>query len=228
MLREGQSVFALSASKCVPQEGPCCHPGAVSPGASGPCAGSLVGGRAREALGWACAAELGRAPGPKGSSWQAGSAAESQLCPGAAPLPSAAGLGALPAETEWVKAGRSGRMHRARWGRTLASPDPGKSLAGGQCSRSSWRKEKPRVQAGVPRAVVQSRVPAVPQGLCAGAGPLPPARLSTQPARGAAQGAAGRSCGWKEPPRQGRVLLLAGGCCLGQPAHSSTAQLGCI
>ncbi len=44
----------------------------------------------------------------------------------------------------------------------------------------------------VPRAVVQSRVPAVPQGLCAGAGTLPPARLSTQPARGAAQGAAGR------------------------------------
>ena len=45
----------------------------------------------------------------------------------------------------------------------------------------------------VPRAVVQSRVPAVPQGLCAGAGTLLPARLSTQPARGAAQGAAGRS-----------------------------------
>ena len=70
------------------------------------------------------------------------------------------------------------------------------------------------MQAGVPRAVVQSRVPAVPQGLCGGAGPLPPARLSTQPARGAAQGAAGRSCGWQEPPRQGRVLLLVGGCSL--------------
>ena len=51
----------------------------------------------------------------------------------------------------------------------------------------------------VPRAVVQSRVPAVPQGLCAGAGTLPPARLSTQPARGAAQGSAGRR-GGKEPP----------------------------
>ena len=87
---------------------------------------------------------------------------------------------------------------------------------------------KPGVQAVVSRAVVQSRVPAVPQGLCGGAGPLLPARLSTQPARGAAQGAAGRSCGWKEPPRQGRVLLLAGGCCLGQRAHSSTAHPLCI
>ena len=70
---------------------------AGSPAAPGPCAGSLVGGRAREALGWASAAELGRAPGPKGSSWQAGSAAQRQLCPGAAPLHSAAGLGALTA-----------------------------------------------------------------------------------------------------------------------------------
>ena len=52
----------------------------------------------------------------------------------------------------------------------------------------------------VPRAVVQSRVPAVPQGLCAGAGTLPPARLSTQPARGAAQGAAGRRVGGRSPP----------------------------
>ena len=192
-----------------------CFP-AGSPAA--PCAGSLVGGRAREALGWASAAELGWAPGPKGSSWQAGSAAERQLCPGAAPLHSAAGLGALPAETQCLKAGRSGSMPRAPCGRRLPSPAPGKCLAGGQCSRSSWRQEKPGVQAGVSRAVVQSRVPAVAQGLCGGAGPLPPARLSTQPARGAAQGAAGRSCGWKEPPRQGRVLLLVGGCCLGQPA----------
>jgi len=52
----------------------------------------------------------------------------------------------------------------------------------------------------VPRAVVQSRVPAVPQGLCAGAGTLPPARLSTQPARGAAQGAAGIRVGGRSPP----------------------------
>ena len=52
----------------------------------------------------------------------------------------------------------------------------------------------------VPRAVVQSRVPAVPQGLCAGAGTLPPARLSTQPAQGAAQGAAGRRVGGRSPP----------------------------
>ena len=52
----------------------------------------------------------------------------------------------------------------------------------------------------VPRAVVQSRVPAVPQGLCAGAGTLPPARLSTQPAQGAAQGAAGRCVGVRSPP----------------------------
>ena len=40
-------------------------------------------------------------------SWQAGSAAERQLCPGAAPLQSAAGLRALPAGTE-------GRLSRKR------------------------------------------------------------------------------------------------------------------
>ena len=44
-------------------------------------------------------------------------------------------------------------------------------------------REKDPVQMQVPIPVVQSRVPAVPQGLCAGAGTLPPARLSTQPAR---------------------------------------------
>ena len=49
----------------------------------------------------------------------------------------------------------------------------------------------------------------MPQGLCAGAGTLPPARLSTQPARGAAQGAAGRRVGGRSPPAgQGRGLLL--------------------
>ena len=57
-----------------------------------------------------------------------------------------------------------------------------------------------RLCSRVPRAVVQSRVPAVPQGLCAGARTLPPARLSTQPARGAAQGAAGRRVGGRSPP----------------------------
>ena len=91
----------------------------------------------------------------------------------------------------------------------------------------------------VPRAVVQSRVPAVPQGLCAGAGTLPPARLSTQPARGAAQGAAGRRVGGRSPPAgQGRGLLLpqllpgAGGsqlrctpeCFQGQFARGETKQ----
>ena len=75
----------------------------------------------------------------------------------------------------------------------------------------------------VPRAVVQSRVPAVPQGLCAGAGTLPPARLSTQPARGAAQGAAGRRVGGRSP-RQGRAgAFCCHSCCLGQGDHSYTA-----
>ena len=70
-------------------------------------------------------------------------------------------------------------------------------------------REKDPVQMQVPIPVVQSRVPAVPQGLCAGAGTLPPARLSTQPARGAAQGAAGRRVGGRSPPAgQGRGLLL--------------------
>ena len=71
------------------------------------------------------------------------------------------------------------------------------------CRLCSWGGSQ------VPRAVVQSRVPAVPQGLCAGAGTLPPARLSTQPAWGAAQGAAGRCVGGRSPSAgQGRVLLL--------------------
>ena len=48
------------------------------------------------------------------------------------------------------------------------------------------------------------QVPAVAQGLCAGAGTLPPARLSTQRARGAAQGAAGRRVGGRSS-RQGRA-----------------------
>ena len=61
-------------------------------------------------------------------------------------------------------------------------------------------REKVPVQMHVPIPVLQSRVPAVPQGLCAGAGTLPPARLSTQPARGAAQGAAGRRVGGRSPP----------------------------
>jgi len=46
-------------------------------------------------------------------------------------------------------------------------------------------------------------------GLCAGAGTLPPARVSAQPAQGEALG--GRS-----DPQQGRVLLLVRGCCVGQ------------
>jgi len=60
-------------------------------------------------------------------------------------------------------------------------------------------REKDPVHMQVPIPVVQSRVPAVPQGLCAGAGTLPPARLSTQPAREAAQGAAGRRVGGRSP-----------------------------
>ena len=77
----------------------------------------------------------------------------------------------------------------------------------------------------VPRAVVQSRVPAVPQGLCAGAGTLPPARLSTQPARGAAQGAAGRRVGGRSPPAgQGRAgAFCCHSCCLGHGDHSYAA-----
>ena len=43
-----------------------------------------------------------------------------------------------------------------------------------------------------------------PRGLCAGAGTLPPARVSTQPARGASHSAVGRSCGWKELPLSGQ------------------------
>ena len=72
-------------------------------------------------------------------------------------------------------------------------------------------REKVPVQMHVPIPVVQSRCtdPCCAQGLCAGAGTLPPARLSTQPARGAAQGTAGRCVGGRSPSAgQGRGLLL--------------------
>ena len=75
----------------------------------------------------------------------------------------------------------------------------------------------------VPRAVVQSRVPAVPQGLCAGAGTLPPARLSTQPARGAVQGAAGRRVGGRSPQQCRAGAFCCHSCCLGQGDHSYAA-----
>ena len=68
-------------------------------------------------------------------------------------------------------------------------------------------REKDPVQMQVPIPVVQSRVPAVPQGLCAGAGTLPPARLSTQPP--GEQPRALRGDVWGEgAPQQGRGLLL--------------------
>ena len=59
------------------------------------------------------------------------------------------------------------------------------------------------VQPAAPRAVLQSRVPAA-QGLCAGAGTLPPARVITQPAQGAPHGTVGRNCGGKERPPAGQ------------------------
>ena len=63
-------------------------------------------------------------------------------------------------------------------------------------------REKVPVQMHVPIPVVQSRCtdPCCAQGLCAGAGTLLSSRLSTQPARGAAQGAAGRRVGGRSPP----------------------------
>ena len=75
----------------------------------------------------------------------------------------------------------------------------------------------------MPRAVVQSRVPAVPQGLCAGAGTLPPARLSTQPARGSCPGHCGEMCGGKEPPGRAGAFCCHS-CCLGQGDHSYAAH----
>ena len=41
-------------------------------------------------------------------------------------------------------------------------------------------------------------------GLCAGTGTLLPARVSTQPARGAPHSAAKRICGWKQQPQAGQ------------------------
>ena len=62
-------------------------------------------------------------------------------------------------------------------------------------------REKDPVQMQVLILVVQSRCtdPCCAQGLCAGARTLPPARLSIQPARGAAQGAARGCVGGRSP-----------------------------
>ena len=46
--------------------------------------------------------------------------------------------------------------------------------------------------------------PCTPGGCVPGQGTLPPARVSTQPARRHPHGAAGRSCGWKEQPLAGQ------------------------
>ena len=102
------------------------------------------------------------------------------------------------------------------------TPSCGEGPAPAECFRAAVSEHSPegcvsqdscrlcsRGCSRVPRAVVQSRVPAVPQGLCAGAGTLPPARLSTQPVRVAVKGAAGRRVGGRSPPAgQGRGLLL--------------------
>ena len=55
----------------------------------------------------------------------------------------------------------------------------------------------------MPRAVVQSRVPAVLQGLCAGAGTLPPSRLSIQHKR-----TGNMICRWHEDIRKMSVSRL--------------------
>uniref|UniRef100_A0A8V0X2T0 Olfactory receptor n=1 Tax=Gallus gallus TaxID=9031 RepID=A0A8V0X2T0_CHICK len=60
------------------------------------------------------------------------------------------------------------------FGASLSEHSPEGCVSQDGCRLFSWGCIR------VPRAVVQSRVPAVPQGLCAGAGTLPPARLSTQ------------------------------------------------
>ena len=65
------------------------------------------------------------------------------------------------------------------------------------------------VQAGVPSAVLASRVPAA-QGLCAGAGTLPPARLSTQPAWDLPTALEGSWRGGTSPVREGKLFLCSG------------------
>ena len=86
------------------------------------------------------------------------------------------------------------------------------------CRLCSWGCSR------VPRAVVQSRVPAVPQGLCAGAGTLPPARLSTQPAcPGSCPGRCRETCGGKEP-RSRAGAFCCHSCCLGHGDHGCTAS----
>lgn len=62
-----------------------------------------------------------------------------------------------------------------------SAPGEAQDKAGALC-RGWLQAVNVGVQAAVPSAVLASRVPAA-QGLCAGAGTLPPARLSTQPAR---------------------------------------------
>ena len=79
----------------------------------------------------------------------------------------------------------------------------------------SCRGVRPRVQPGVPRAALHSRVPTA-QGLCAGAGLCrwPGSALSLP--RDLPMMLWGEAVGGRRDPRQGRVLLLWRGCCLGQ------------
>lgn len=91
------------------------------------------------------------------------------------------------------------------------------------------------MQPGVLSSVLLSRVP-VPQGLCARAGTLPPAGVSTQPVRGALHGTVGRSCGRKEqsPAGQGRTgqdlsavkRVLRGAGLLAPPDHPQDVPEG--
>ena len=90
--------------------------------------------------------------------------------------------------------------HRALW---LPAP------------RNDQRGVKVCVQAGLPRAVLQSRVPA-PHCLCAGAELVffPGSALSLR--RELLMALWGETMAGNIDPRQGKVLLLLRGCCVGQ------------
>jgi len=88
-------------------------------------------GRESAALGWSCAAELGWAPGKDGDHGNQ-QALQRQLCPGAAPLPSTAGLRALPAGSE----GRGARQRVVKG--SVGWEDVESSVAGNSSEPMIW------------------------------------------------------------------------------------------
>ena len=83
------------------------------------------------------------------------------------------------------------------------------------CARAGCRAVKVAVQAGVPRAVLASRVPAAAGAVCWGRGSAAcQGQLSA--CRGAPVRLQGEFVGGRSEPCQGNVLVQLSACCIGQ------------